>query len=103
MAAAAPQTTTMPKIEITEIYYIHTVEGREVEAIKIGLDVKGIADLSGLAGKRDDLKESLEGFGTPQAIGPTVFPKDGARFLKALLHGVRSNPYHLFRKTPELR
>lgn len=102
MAAAAPQ-TTMPKSEISEIYYILVVDGKEVEAIKIGLKPDGSVDLSGLAGKNDDLKGHLEGFGAPQAIGPTVFAKDGVRFLKALLFGVRSNPYHIFRKTPELR
>lgn len=99
--AAAPQKTTTS--DLKEVYFIHVVDDKETEAIKIGLNPDGSVDLSGLVGKRDDLKEALEGFGTPQAIGPTVFPKDGRRFLKALLFGVRSNPYHIFRTSPELR
>lgn len=99
--SAAPQ-TTMPKNEVSEAFFIHIVDGKEVEAIRIGLKPDGTVDLSGLAGKRDDLKESYEKFGLPQPIGPTVFPKDGARFLKAMLFEARRSPYIIFRPSAKL-
>ncbi|MBP9869485.1 hypothetical protein KBC59_02930 [Patescibacteria group bacterium] len=82
---------------VTQVYYFPVDhEGNEVgEPLAIGLNTDGTADLTKLpeavirdlttSGVSDELKMGR------------VFPKDGARFLKALLH--TSNGYRRFRST----
>lgn len=101
VTATAPQTTTTS--DLSEIYFIRTVDGTEVEAIRIGLNPDGSVDLSGLAGKRDDLKEGYERFGVTNMMGMRVLPSRGAAFLKAMVEESRRNPYIIFRMKPELR
>ena len=79
------------------IYYFPTdAKGNEVgEPCEVKLKDDGSADLSALP---ERLRETLEQFGTPDALHlGRIFPKDGRRFMNSLL--ANANGYRRFRST----
>jgi hypothetical protein len=81
---------------LTQIYYFPIDrEGRETGiALPIQLKPNGSADISQLP---SDLQNTLNAFGVPNNLRSIVFPRDGKRFLEALLH--QTNGYRRFRQT----
>ncbi|MFZ2803868.1 MAG: hypothetical protein WA001_01460 [Patescibacteria group bacterium] len=80
-----------------KIYYFPMdADGNETgKAILIDLNQDGSANVSRLP---EELRERLETFGVPDALHQTLLlPKDGSRFLDALLR--TANGYTRFRST----
>lgn len=97
-AAMLPSTTNMDPA-ITRIYFFPVdAEGNETgEPVEVPLAADGSADVSRLP---PAVRARLETVGVRDELGTgTLLPKDGARFLKALLRS--ANGYTRFRTTPE--
>jgi hypothetical protein len=80
--------------ELTEVFYFPTdAGGNEAGApVRIGLNEDGSADLSGLP---ENMRATYERFGAGDPIAGRFTPKDGKKFLWALLQ--YSSPYKRFR------
>lgn len=86
---------TDPAKTINQVYFFPLDgQGKETgEALPVTLNEQGEADLSRLPA---DIRETLEFFGVQDRTHTfSLFPKDGGRFLEALLHS--GNPYFRFR------
>ena len=81
---------------LTQIYYFPIDrEGQETGiALPVQLKSDGSADISQLP---SDMQQTLNTFGAPNDLRSIVFPRDGKRFLEALLH--QTNGYRRFRQT----